>query len=185
MSIGKIITKNDFKTIMENIFPSIDILYPVGSYFETSNVGFDPNETWGGTWELEVEGQCHVSGAASGTYQVSGALNNTTDGGAATHALTPDQTAMKAHNHGMSHTHTMNHYHNMTNQWSNGSGSEGAYTMSSSRVLKHRYTAGPSTNTTGGSSAANTSAVLQTIANGSAHNNMQPYIVVYRWHRTA
>ena len=56
MSTDKIITEESFKRIIENVFPSIDILYPIGSYFETSDMSFDPSEFWGGTWELETEG---------------------------------------------------------------------------------------------------------------------------------
>ena len=57
----------------------LDFFYPVGSYYETSDTTFDPNVTWGGTWELEAAGQVHVS-AGTG-YTVAGALTNTTDGG--------------------------------------------------------------------------------------------------------
>lgn len=39
----------------------IDVFYPVGSYYETSDTTFNPNITWGGTWVLETEGQVHVS----------------------------------------------------------------------------------------------------------------------------
>lgn len=27
----------------------LDVFYPIGCYFETSNSSFDPNESWGGT----------------------------------------------------------------------------------------------------------------------------------------
>ena len=40
----------------------LDLFYPVGSYYETSDTTFDPNTAWGGTWHLEVAGQVHVSG---------------------------------------------------------------------------------------------------------------------------
>lgn len=30
------------------------IYYPVGSYYETSDTSFDPNDTWGGTWSSET-----------------------------------------------------------------------------------------------------------------------------------
>ena len=30
----------------------LDLFYPVGSYYETSDSTFDPNVTWGGTWVL-------------------------------------------------------------------------------------------------------------------------------------
>ena len=32
--------------------PSLDLYYPVGSIYQTSNANFDPNVTFGGTWEL-------------------------------------------------------------------------------------------------------------------------------------
>ena len=34
-----------------------DMIYPVGSYYETSDTSFDPNTAWGGTWSFETEGQ--------------------------------------------------------------------------------------------------------------------------------
>lgn len=30
----------------------LNLLYPVGSYFVTSDLNFDPSDLWGGTWEL-------------------------------------------------------------------------------------------------------------------------------------
>lgn len=36
--------------IMQNIM-LLDIFYPPGSYYETSDPDFDPNVSWGGTWE--------------------------------------------------------------------------------------------------------------------------------------
>ena len=38
-----------------------DLMRPVGSYYETSDTSFDPNITWGGTWELETDGTVLVS----------------------------------------------------------------------------------------------------------------------------
>lgn len=46
----------------------IDTLYPIGSYYETSDISFNPNIAWGGTWVLETEGQVHVS--AGENYEV-------------------------------------------------------------------------------------------------------------------
>ena len=31
-----------------------DLFYPIGAYFETSDINFNPNEAWGGTWERET-----------------------------------------------------------------------------------------------------------------------------------
>lgn len=39
----------------------VNLIYPIGTYYETSNSEFDPNEKWGGTWELETDGTTLVS----------------------------------------------------------------------------------------------------------------------------
>lgn len=39
----------------------IDVLYPVGCYFETSDTTFDPNVSWGGTWVEDSVGKVTVS----------------------------------------------------------------------------------------------------------------------------
>ena len=39
----------------------MNLMYPVGSYYETSNTTFDPNISWGGTWVLENDGTVLVS----------------------------------------------------------------------------------------------------------------------------
>lgn len=36
----------------------LNTFYPVGTYYETSDVKFNPNKTWGGTWE-SVNGRWH------------------------------------------------------------------------------------------------------------------------------
>jgi hypothetical protein len=39
----------------------LDLFYPVGSYYETSNTSFDPNVSWGGTWEEDTAGRVTVA----------------------------------------------------------------------------------------------------------------------------
>lgn len=175
----------DKNSVMRALF---DFVYPVGSYYETSKsqAEFDPNVTWGGTWVLENAGFVHVS---SGTgYTVSGATSDsgkgTKDGGEATHALTPSETAMKNHSHTINHNHgftqpTITSYYRSTVSYSSGSAAR-AYTSSgSSSTTDWAKASGGAVQQYNGSSGG------QTEANGSAHNNMQPYIVVNRWHRTA
>lgn len=58
----------------------IDVIYPVGSYYDTSDDTFDPNVSWGGTWELESEGLVHIG--AGNTYEIGDT------GGSKTHTLT-------------------------------------------------------------------------------------------------
>lgn len=128
----------------------LDMFYPVGSYYETSDITFNPNVAWGGTWSLETAGQVHVS-AGTG-YAVSGALTNKSDGGESKHKLTVDEMP--------------SHRHERGGWWRDSGGSSHAgYNYQSSLKSDTAYTG-----YTGG---------------GQAHNNMQPYIVVKRWHRTA
>lgn len=39
----------------------LDIFYPVGSYYETSNTSFDPNTAWGGVWVEDTSGRMTVA----------------------------------------------------------------------------------------------------------------------------
>ena len=150
----------------------LNMFYPVGSYYETSDTSFNPNLTWGGTWILETAGMVHVSGAASGTYTVSGANSasgaGAKDGGEATHVLTASETGIR------NHTHTYSDY-NTTYTAKTASRKPGTSTAVS-------YQTGL---TAGGGATTRTSNNPASEQSGAAHNNMQPYIVVYRWHRTA
>lgn len=120
---------------------NIDFYYPVGSYYETSNASFDPNITWGGTWELETEGQVHIG--AGENYEVGDT------GGEVKHTLVVDE--IPSHNH-------------LVGALTSGLVPDGAYNGAWLQA------GSLSTQNTGG---------------GKPHNNMQPYIVVNRWHRTA
>lgn len=43
--------------------PYLDMCYPVGSYYETSDSTFDPNTAWGGTWADETRQLLFSSGS--------------------------------------------------------------------------------------------------------------------------
>lgn len=70
-----------------------DKIWPVGSYYETSNASFNPNTEWGGTWIREDDGTTLVS------YKSSGKFNKPigTIVGEETHQLTIDE--MPSHRH--------------------------------------------------------------------------------------
>lgn len=51
-------TSYKLQTMANTIERTWDYIYPVGSYYETSDTNFDPAEAWGGKWEL-VSGRWH------------------------------------------------------------------------------------------------------------------------------
>lgn len=138
-----------------------DKIYPVGSYYDTSNPDFDPNTEWGGTWVREDDGTALVS------YKSSGAFNKAigTIVGEETHTLTIAETPNHEHDSIISSfgqtLYTGESVDNVSNQIGvrNNSGSNSS---SFKEQLK--------TSATGG---------------GQAHNNVQPSTIVYRWHRTS
>lgn len=157
----------------------LDLFYPVGSYYETSDTSFNPNNTWGGAWVLETAGMVHVS--AGTDYAISGANQNNgvgaKDGGETTHLLTSAESGQKALSiSGGGHTHAVTFYYRNTATYSSGSSAR-------------PFSADGSSSTTNWASIADNTGTHThsvTASNAtSAHNNMQPYINVRRWHRTA
>lgn len=140
----------------------IDFFYPVGSYYETSDSTFNPNTAWGGTWSLEAEGLVHIGAGSNYT------IGDT--GGEAEHLLTGAESGQKAITiTGGGHEHKV---HRTANHASSGSA---RYTIQGTTDSSYADTFG------GGTHSHSVSAEDAT----NAHNNMQPYIVVNRWHRTA
>lgn len=169
--------KTTTKTLVGGINGTWEIVYPIGSYYETSDTAFNPNTAWGGSWELETAGQMHVS-AGTG-YTVAGALTNTTDGGspyiqAHTHAHTNPTVS------GGNHVHTLR----LRNAGESGSratnnvtyGKDGWDYANANPVVS----SGAHTHTVSGGGVGAVSGVTT----GNA-GNMPPYIIVNRWHRTA
>ena len=78
------------------INPAImNLFYPVGTYYETSDNSFDPNVVWGGTWVLEEDGTVLVSKSST-----SGSLFNDSIGsivGEEKHTLTVNEMPSHAH----------------------------------------------------------------------------------------
>ena len=159
----------------------IDMFYPVGSYYETSDTTFDPNVSWGGTWSLETEGLVHIGGGQNYT------VGDT--GGEATHVLTSDEMP--------SHTHTQNQHRHEPPSSTYDAFMVYNYTATSAGLGETRVSqatsgsryAPTSTNSSFDASYAGVTgyatATNQNTGGGLAHENMQPYIVVNRWHRTA
>lgn len=55
------INPTNLNKIEEAIAGIYDLFYPIGTYYETSDTSFNPNTSWGGTWELEEDGTVLVS----------------------------------------------------------------------------------------------------------------------------
>ena len=163
----------------------VNVVYPVGSYYETSDTSFNPNVSFGGLWIEEVQGQVHISAGSS--YSVSGALTNHSDGG-------NKDAIIPYHKHGVDITNTGSHSH----YTSQGNGKEWFVTSENDHAVNilvnatsgashkvdsstaslpyhHRVTTGSSSLKVKGDTAYSGST--------TTNANMQPYIIVKRWHR--
>lgn len=150
----------------ENITPPIleilDAVYPVGSIY-IATVATNPATLFGfGTWAAFGAGRTLV-GLDAGQTEFD-TVEET--GGAKTHTLITAEMP--------SHTHTQNPHDHLTDlqdlwrwqAWTSGSSAYG-----------FRYD--------GDIPVSEETAVNQNTGGGGAHNNLQPYIVVYMWKRTA
>jgi hypothetical protein len=144
---------------------SITDLYPVGSIYINASVSTNPGTLLGfGTWAAFGAGRVMV-GLDSGDTDFDTAQET---GGAKTVTLSSAEMP--------SHTHTQDsHTHGFTT-YSSG-GTSGITVQNSTRQ------ATPETVNLGGVTA--TTATNQNTGGGGAHANVQPYIVVYMWRRTA
>ena len=165
----------------------IDVFYPVGSYYETSDTSFDPNTAWGGTWAKDSAGRVTVA-------------IDTTDAALDTIGERGGSKFIQAHNHAFTQPTVNgggitngigggNHSHNISRQ--SLTRSTGNYTVYapigyngsdnvSSQNVGHTHNLPSHTHSVSGGAVG----VVSGASTGNA-GNMQPYIVVNRWHRTA
>lgn len=148
-------------------------VYPVGSIYINATDATNPATLLGfGTWVAWGAGRVPV-GFDSGETEFNAAEKT---GGEKTHLLTSGESGLPAHNHGVTdpgHGHA---------GFSNGSksvvGSADTYAQLNSGLT---ITGTVAANSTTGISIQNNGAANA----GAAHNNLQPYITVYMWKRTA
>lgn len=133
----------------------INLFYPVGSYYETSDTLFDPNVSWGGTWAEDTSGKVTVA-QDSGTFSTVGDT-----GGAET----------VSHRHWQSGGSDGDHFFDLS---TSGIASEGLETRI---AQKNRISLNAGSATTDG--------MRQSTTYNTTTSTLQPYIVVKRWHRTA
>lgn len=174
-----------------------NIVYPVGSIYMSMNET-DPATLFGGTWERLANGRCLIGGGESSGYTVG------STGGEKTHTLTAGE--MPTHNHGATtanggHSHdrgTMDMYGTFRsvdiggNEPSNGvfvddvSSTSGGITSGPSSGFDETISFLASRNWYGLTSTVdNHQHTTQDAGSGQSHNNMQPYLAVAIWKRTA
>ena len=133
-------------------------IYPIGSIYISTNSKFNPNTGFGGTWIKTAEGRCLIG--VNDTYPL-GSI-----GGEAAHILSEEE--MPPHKHGAG---------KYTGYELTNTGIRGADT--STQPIQQVLIA--NTDSTSASDRLETNESGQ----GTAHNNMQPYLAVNIWERTA
>ena len=130
-------------------------LYPIGSIYISTSSTFNPNTAWGGTWVKTADGRCLIG--ANSTYP----LGST--GGEAEHTLSLNEIP--------SHDHNLSDWA-MSWKMQGVAGEVNINTSVTSNAWSdnHGFFKSQTSKATGG---------------GQAHNNMQPYLAVYIWKRTA
>lgn len=145
---------------MNQIKNAINNLFPVGFIISVDNAEFNPNTSWGGTWE-RLKGRFIIGVDEDDTdFKQSGLT-----GGEKTHTLTVNEIPAHFHNQRIHSNNTgsateqaSGHYFNdNTVQWSGSN-----RTM---HILSGGYTG--------------------MTGDGQPHNNMPPYYTAYRWIKTA
>lgn len=159
--------------------------HPIGCVY-TSIDNTDPSLLFGGVWARFGAGRVPVGWDSTQTEFDT--VEET--GGEKTHLLTANESGLRGHGHtGSSGSNSASHIHSFGFESSSNAPTSGA-----SWVVKDidGQTAGAGTNftaTTGGQSANHTHAItVNAVAAANAvddHNNLQPYVVVYMWKRTA
>lgn len=155
----------------------VDVVYPVGSIYMSVN-STSPQTLFGGKWE-QIEDKFLL---ASGSTYSAGST-----GGSATVSLTESQMPrhthiQNSHNHTQNpHTHEFPHYYSAgtetlySSSWNNQKATtqvgavRNATATNKEATATNKYTGG-----TGSSESA---------SDGSAHENMPPYLTVYVWKR--
>ena len=135
----------------------IDRIYPVGSIYISTSSTFNPQNVWGGTWKKTADGRCLIG--ANNTYP----LGST--GGEEAHYLTGNEMPPHGHSAGKVYGYRL----------SNNGIASSAIDRNGEQFLYIDQT----------SSASSDIFYANAEGGGASHNNMQPYLAVYIWERTA
>lgn len=194
VAVGKVAEKDNVFEVSENwnvwvygkllkdyIQSFVKTMYPVGSiYMSVKNT--NPATYFGGTWVAWGAGRVPVG------INTGDANFNTVEktGGAATVTLTAAQMPVHTHTFKGSSSTTNSaggHSHNIGRDTDGGAGSS-RYTIHSAGVSGAQATS-PTSSTGAHTHTVTPKGTNANAGSGSAHSNLQPYIVCYMWKRTA
>lgn len=159
---------NDYKSLLDNIRTTIfEQTYPIGSIYPSTSLSTAAQVATtlgGGTWEAYGQGRVLVGKATSGTF---GTVGNT--GGETTHTLTEAEIPQLTGHIQMHSAGAGTNLYNATGVFTSQGGTSNYYRSGGTQA-------------TGAMSLNN---IEFSAGSGQAHNNLQPYVVVYMWRRTA
>lgn len=163
----------------------LDIFYPVGTYYETSNSNFNPNEEWGGTWVEDTKGLTTVS-----AYR-----NNETNPNSNTNIYIKQGEIIGETNHTLIANELPQHGQHLYDYFgspdiSKTAGAGGNYYFNINNLISNNLI--EEFNNRSYTKIANNELRLITrehqndsLCKEATHNNVQPSIGVYKWHRIA
>jgi microcystin-dependent protein len=164
--------------------------YPVGSIYMSVN-STNPRQLFGGTWVALNEGRvligagtAHPAGETGGeethtltTSEMPSHSHSGSTDSAGSHSHSGSATSSGGHKHSITYGTGDSDYSSMPQYGIYGTNTSTQYTSSAG---SHSHSV--SINSNGSHSHTVT---INSTGSGSAHNNMQPYLSVYMWKRTA
>lgn len=169
-NVGETVTHGSVVWTVQNIRTTALDSYPVGSIYMSVN-STSPADLFGGTWEAMPAGRVLL---AQGTSEWGVEYQAGSTGGEHEHQLSVGE--LPEHEHDVTCSNNGLHQHKIDIY--NDEGRDAPYVAGAAGGIK----GSPSTSETGNHS--HTISINKTGGN-FAHNNMQPYISVYCWRRTA
>ena len=163
------VTKGDGSSTTFNSF-KLDMCYPVGSIY-MSTVATSPADLFGGTWEAMPAGRVLL---AQGTSEWGVEYKAGSIGGEHEHQLSVGE--LPAHSHTVTCSTDGEHKHDITT----GNNTNAPYNMVSTQA---QY--GSTTRYTNNAGSHSHTITIAETGSNIAHNNLQPYLAVYMWKRTA
>lgn len=168
-NVGETVNDGSVVWTVQNIRTTALDSYPVGSIYMSVN-STSPADLFGGTWDAMPAGRVLLAQGKSqwGTTYAAGST-----GGEATHTLTINE--MPAHSHSGTTNSTGDHTHS---SYGAQGGTRKVNWAGSNDNYDPNYP-------TGSAGTHSHTVSIDNTGGGAAHNNMQPYLAVYMWKRTA